>query len=408
MEAMVRSASLVCKGKLPVLLIAGVLWLIRPDAGFAAQQKESCDAQASFTKVGKLIANKEYQSAKEILSILQTCHNLSQLEIFNVGWLYGRAHDFSRALRIFDSVPPDVPDLLTHGYAIALSQFELGHYQPAIDGLNKLRSQGAFDAKCADLLGVSYSKLGRYQEAYPIMVENLQHNPTDPFAYFNLITLFVDAGEITKAAQVADNAVAAMPQSAEALVMRGSIRMSQSRLEDAYEDFSAAAGISPHSADPRFFMALSDYKQRKFVEGAEELKAAIQSGIVDSDLHYLLAECMIRMNSSNSSTALAELNRAIELNPKSVSARTLRGKMLLEAGRPQDALLDLRAARELAPNPERDSRNATYLLARTYVALGKRDQANALFAQLSSHFISNNLDTLNELGDRRMKAVLHP
>jgi tetratricopeptide (TPR) repeat protein len=405
---MVRSAPLACKGKLLVLLIAGVLWLIHPDAGFAAQQKESCDAQAGFVKVGKLLSKKEYQSAKEILSTLQTCHNLSQLEVFNVGWLYGRAHDFSHALKIFDSVRPDVPDPLTHGYAIALSQFELGNYQPAIDGLNKLRSQGAFDAKCADLLGVSYSKLGRYQEAYPIMAENLQNNPADPFAYFNLITLFVDAGETAKAAQVADNAVAAMPQSAEARVMRGSIRMSQSRLVDAYDDFFAAAAVSPHSPDPRFFMALSDYKQGKFLEGAEQLRIAIRSGIVDSDLHYLLAECMIRMDSSSSKEALAELNRAIELNPKSVSARTLRGKMLLEAGRPQDALIDLRAARELAPNPERDSRNATYFLARTYMALGQRDQANALFAQLSSQFSSNNLDTLNELGDRRMKAVLHP
>jgi tetratricopeptide (TPR) repeat protein len=405
---MVSSASLVCKGKLPVLLIAGVLWLLRPAAGFAAQNNESCDAQASFAKVGKLLLRKEYQSAKQVLSILETCPKLSPLEVFNVGWLYGRAHDFSQALRIFDSVPPDVPDPLTHGYAIALSHFELGNYQPAIDGLNELRSQGAFDAKCADLLGVSYSKLGRYQEAYPIMAENLEHNPTDPFAYFNLITLFVDAGETAKAAQVADSAVAAMPRSAEALVMRGSIRMSQGRLEDAHGDFFAAAAISPHSPDPRFFMALSAYKQRKFVAGAEELKAAIRSGIVDSDLHYLLAECIIRMNSSSPPAALAELNRAIELNPKSVSARTLRGKMLLEAGRPRDALLDLRVARDLAPNPERDSRNATYLLARTYVALGKRDQANALFAQLSSQFISNNLDTLNELGDRRMKAVLHP
>jgi tetratricopeptide (TPR) repeat protein len=405
---MVRSASRACKGKLPLLLIAGVLWLIRPGAGFAAPQKESCDAQAGFAKVGKLVAKKDYQKAKEILNILQTCHNLSQLEIFNVGWLYGRAHDFSQALKIFDSVRPDVPDPLTHGYAIALTQFELGNYQPAIDGLNKLRSQGAFDAKCADLLGVSYSKLGRYQEAYPIMAENLQNNPTDPFAYFNLITLFVDAGETAKAAQVADNAVAALPRSAEALVMRGSIKMSQSRLGDAYSDFYQAAQVSPYSPDPRFFMALSDYKQGKFVEGAEELKAAIRSGIVDSDLHYLLAECMVRMDSSSSAGALAELNRAIELNPKSVSARTLRGKMLLEAGHPQDALIDLRVARELEPNPERDSRSATYFLARTYMALGKRDEAKALFAQLSSQFSSNNLDTLNELGDRRMKAVLHP
>lgn len=405
---MVCSALLAGKGKLPLLLIAGVLWLLRPVAGFAAQQKESCDAQAGFAKAGKLLAKKEYQGTKEILSTLQTCPNLSQVEVFNVGWLYGRAHDFSHALKIFDSVRPDIPDPLTHGYAIALSQFELGNYQSAIDGLNKLRSEGVFDAKCADLLGVSYSKLGRYQEAYTIMAGNLQHNPTDPFAYFNLITLFVDAGETAKAVEAADNAVAALPQSAEALVMRGSLKMSQGRLEDAYADFSAAAGISPHSPDPRFFMALSDYKQGKFLAGAEELKAAFRSGIVDSDLHYLLAECLIRMNPSNSAPPLAELNRAIELNPKSVSARTLRGKMLLEGGHPQEALPDLRVARDLDPNPERDSRSATYLLARTYMALGKRDEAKALFAQLSSQFSSNNVDTLNELGDRRMKAVLHP
>jgi len=96
-------------------------------------------------------------------------------------------------------------------------------------------------------------------------------------------------------------------------------------------------------------MALSDYRQGKVLAGAEVLKAAIGSGIVDSDLHYLLAECRVRIDSSSSAGALAELNRAIELNPKSVSARTLRGKMLLEAGHSQDALLDLRVARELEP-----------------------------------------------------------
>jgi tetratricopeptide (TPR) repeat protein len=405
---MVRSALRACPGKLLVLMIAGALRLISADASFAARQEVTCNAQASFAKVGTLLAKKEYQSAKEVLRSLQPCHNLSQLEVFNVGWLYGRAHDFSAALKIFASVPPDVPDQLTHAYAIALSQFELGNYQTTIDSLNKLRTQGTFNAQCADLLGVSYSKLGRYQEAYPIMAENLQNNPADPFAYFNLITLFVDAGETTKAAQVADKAVAALPQSAEVLVMRGSIEMSQGRSEDAYNDFSAAAQVSPHAPDPRFFMALADYKQGKFVEGAEELKSAIRSGIVDSDLHYLLAECMIRMDSSNPAAVLAELNRAIELNPKSVSARILRGKMLLEAGHPRDALVDLRIARELEPNPERDSRNATYLLARTYMALGKRDEAKALFAQLSSQFSANSSDTLNELGDRRMKAALHP
>ena len=88
-------------------------------------------------------------------------------------------------------------------------------------------TRAIFDAKCADLLGVSYSKLDRYQDAYIVMAENLRQNPSNPYAYFNLIALFVDTSEMDKAAQVADKAVAALPQNAEALSMRGSDRALQ-------------------------------------------------------------------------------------------------------------------------------------------------------------------------------------
>ena len=96
-----------------------------------------------------------------------------------------------------------------------------------------------------------------------------------------------------------------------------------------------------------FFMALAEYRQSKFEEAGQVLKNAIASGIVDSDLHYLLAECLIRIDGTDSATVLAELDRAIQLNPNSVSARVLRGERLLASGRPQDAIIDLKIAREL-------------------------------------------------------------
>ena len=61
---------------------------------------------------------------------------------------------------------------------------------------------------------------------------------------------------------------------------------------------------------------------------------------------------------------------------------------LLAARRPQDAVVDLKIARDLDPNPQRDTSNTTYLLGRAYAALGKRDEANALFAQLGHQFSS--------------------
>ena len=389
------------------VLLTGVLCLFSPAVSRGAQAEQPCAPEKNFDKVGYLLGKKDYQAAKVLLRGLEACPHLSPVQRFNVGWLYGKAHDFPDALKIFKSVQPNVPNRLTHAYAIALVHFDQGHYQAAIDTLTALRSKGISDAKCADLLGVAYSKLGRYQEAYVVMVENLRQDPSNPYAYYNLITLFVDTGVLDKAAQVAEKAVAALPQNAEALSMRGSIELSQGKTEDAYRDFASAAQLSPGSPDPPFFMALAEYRQSNLEEAGQVLKNAIASGIVDSDLHYLLAECLIRIDGTDSATVLAELDRAIQLNPNSVSARVLRGERLLASGRPQDAITDLKIARELEPNPQRDARNAMYLLARAYVAVGKREEAKVLFAQLSPQFSSDQADTLNRLSDHKMQAALH-
>jgi tetratricopeptide (TPR) repeat protein len=207
---------------------------------------------------------------------------------------------------------------------------------------------------------------------------------------------------------IGELAVAALPQNAEALSMRGSIELYRNQTDEAYRDFSAAAELAPRSPDPRFFMSLVDYRQSKFDQAAKVLRDAIASGIADSDLHYMLAECVLRIDPSNASAALSELDRAIQLNPKSVPARILRGETLLAARRPQDAVVDLKIARDRDPNPQRDTSNTTYLLGRAYVALAKRDQANALFAQLGHQFTPNQTDTLNQLGNQKIQAVLHP
>ncbi len=389
------------------LLLAAALCLVVSSLSAAAEEP-SCLTAKTFAHVGALLEKQDYSRAKTLLRGLEACPHLAPLEQFNIGWLYGRAHDSPDALRIFHSVQAEVPDPLTHAYAIALADFELGKFQVSIDTLAALRAQGIFDAKCADLLGVSYSKLDRYQDAYAVMVENIRQNPSNPYAYFNLIALFVDTTEMDKAAQVADKAVAAMPQNADALSMRGSIELYRNQTDEAYRDFAAAAELAPHSPDPRFFMALVDYRQFKFDQASKVLRGAIGSGIADSDLHYMLAECILRIDPSNASAALSELDQAIQLNPKSVPARILRGETLLAARRPQDAVVDLKIARDLDPNPQRDTSNTTYLLGRAYVALGKRDQANALFAQLGHQFTPNKTDTLNQLGDQKIQAALHP
>ena len=358
----------------------------------------SCDSASSLKHTDQLLKQRHYDEAQSVLAQLYSCHNLSPLDTFNVGWFYGRAHNFQKALTIFQSVSPDVPDPQTHQYAIGLSQFELGDYKAAADTLKALQAQGTLNQDSANLLGVSYSKLGQYQDAYSIFADELRRNPSDLFGYFNLITLFADTGHFAEAVDIASRAVAAFPDNADVLVVRGAAYMLLGKVDNAHEDFATAVRLSPDKASPRFLLALSDYKRGEYEASVTALKAAIQSGVIDSDLHYLLAECMLKLNPTKPQEAIVELDRAIALNSASVSARTLRGKLWLEEDRPKDAAIDLQLAHRVDPT----SRSATYNLARVYMALGKTEEAKQLYLQLNKESV----DGVSELGDHKLKEAL--
>ncbi len=383
----------------PSRYIVTFLLLVTPVPCYAVSPTPACDPEQIFQNADALLKMKHYEEAERALNQLQGCTNLSPIQTFNLGWLYGRAHDSKKALKTFQTVPPDVPNRPTHQYAIALSEFELGNYQGAVDALKGLRSEGLLDARGTNLLGVSYSKLGLYKDAYPIMLEELQQNPGNLFAYLNLVTLLADTGNFKNAAEVADKAVVAFPQNPDALVVRGAVNVQLGNIEKSHGDFAGAVALSPQKPDAQFLLAMSDYKQGNYANAITELRAALDSGINDSDLHSLLAECMLKVDPSKTGDALAELDRAIELDSKSVSARTLRGKLLLESGNPKQAAQDLELAHQLDPT----SRSALYNLARADTALGKTEEAKALFKQMNSQAT----DSVGELSDQRVKRVLN-
>ncbi len=363
----------------------------------ATTQNAECESKKTFKNIKSLLQNRNYDQAARILDALRQCPNLSPIETFQMGWFYGRARHFNAALKIFHSVPEDIPDRLTHQYAIALSKFELADYQGAANVLKSLPS-GALDAKCTNLLAVSYSKLGLYRDAYAALTQEIQKDPHDLSARLNLVTVCAESGSFDQAAQVASAATRLFPQSSEVFVVEGAANSLLGRLDQAYGDFSVAAHLDPARTDARFFLALMDYKQGKFSEAAAVLKGADKEGLVDSDLHYLLAECILKLHPTEAAAAIAELNRAIELDGNSVSARTLRGRLMLETGHPKEALADL----ELASRQDPDSRSAIYNLARAYRVLGKADQARVLFQRLRG----KTEDTLTTLSDQKLNDAL--
>jgi tetratricopeptide (TPR) repeat protein len=357
-----------------------------------------CDVASDVASAKQLLLSKDYDRAVITLNKLSRCGTLSPLESFELAWLYGRARHFSEALHLFKSLPVDVPDRASHAYAVALTSFELSDFKTTAETLEALASHDQLNADSANLLAVAYSKLGFYGKAEVILTKQTETGPDNLPAYLNLVTLYADQDKFEEAAAVASHAVALFPESPEVLIVSGAANTLTGKLEEAHEDFSRAAKLSPTKADPRFFLALTEYKQGDFARAIQSLKEATNSGVTDSDLHYLLAECLLKVDGPNKVPAMKELDKALALNAGSVSARCLRGKLLLDSGHAAEAASDLERAYQKDP----DSRTAAYNLARAYQRLGKKAEAQVLFA----HLRGGGSDSLSEMSLQRLNSAL--
>lgn len=364
----------------------------------AQDERSTCAAQRVFRIAGADLKQKQFDQAERELDLLHSCSNLSSIDTFNLGWLYGRAHNFKKALSEFNNVGQNVPDPETHQYAIALAQFELANYRVAIEALENKPEGQDLTEESANLLAVSYSKLGLYRESYAVLTGELHSHPEDRMAYLNLVTLLCDEGELTDALEVADKAVSLFPRDTEILIVRGAAHTLVGETAKARVDFQAAIKVSPLYGPPHFFVAVSEYKEGNYVLARDEVSQALKMGVKDPDLYYLLAEATLRVDPGSIEKAITELNHAIAINPRQVQALSLRGKLHLQQHNLKEAVSDLELARKIDPT----SPSATYNLARAYFALGKTEEATALSRQI----VSSDADGVSELNDLKLKDTL--
>jgi tetratricopeptide (TPR) repeat protein len=181
------------------------------------------------------------------------------------------------------------------------------------------------------------------------------------------------------AIKVATTGLKELPHSYELYSSRAAAYALQGKQPEAMADYRAAIRLQPRRADDYFSLALIQYHQGNYAAAAQTLKAPIQGGFADSDIHYLLAECM-RAQHGAVDAALKEVTLALQMDPASAPALTLRGQLELQQGDVAAAVRDLTRARSIDPQ----SKEVAYNLARAYQKAGQRQKAQALFQQVQA------------------------
>ena len=158
------------------------------------------------------------------------------------------------------------------------------------------------------------------------------------------------------------------PGSWEAYAGLGEAYLALDRWQDAKLQLIAAIDLEPDAAEPRLYFARMLVDREQFREAVDQLTTAVERSPEDPRLQVLLG---ITLAETFAEGAVNALKKAVELGAGSAQVRTLLGGLYLEAGQPEEALVQLDEA--LAA----DDANAAAHLDRglALIQLGRYDEA---------------------------------
>lgn len=167
---------------------------------------------------------------------------------------------------------------------------------------------------------------------------------------------------------------------AQARAAEGGIVVAHAAPEPTRESIAEVVDTPAPEPEPRFTNvtyeeAESIFRKGRYDESAEMFGVYVESNPSNAFGQYMLG--LSAWKSGDHETAEIALTRAVELEGESVKIRTNLGRVVLERGRPLDALPHLEKAVELEPT----SHEVWRVLGNVYGRLGRSDEAIDAYRQ---------------------------
>ena len=266
----------------------------------------------------------------------------------------------------------------------------------------RLRGMAQSDPNLAFAAGVSLSGAQQFEQAEAFFEIALKSDPSNfNFLYHTGITA-ARAGHPARAREVLEPALRQQPRNVDALYALACADHTLRQWEPAVQLLSQAAKLDPKRADVQRMLAVAtadlgaledssaawdryltllpgDDAARRERGYTNAQRGLLEKGLPDlewfaakhpDDLlgHYELGQAL---RSADMAKSLDEFNRALALDANYVPARTARGGLYYQMGKPEEAVRDLEAAAALRPD---DAANLDRL-GQTYQALDRTADA---------------------------------
>lgn len=231
-------------------------------------------------------------------------------------------------------------------------------------------------ARAAELFRESIDRDDAYAAAWAGLAEasalrvSYQQAPSDAS---------LDDASLDEAEQAARRAIDLAPKSAEGHVALGLIHMVRRRGPRALRCLRTAVRLQPGSASAQSMLAFTLGPLGRWEEGARHMERAARLDPMSPEIQFGMAE-RYTIAEPPGDRFLAHARRARELSPAYAEAYLLEGRILTDAGRPEEGLAAIRRGLPLATEATRARH--LFSLAHATVAAGRTEEARRVLAEL--------------------------
>ena len=197
--------------------------------------------------------------------------------------------------------------------------FGQGRYKDALIEYQNVLRFNASDSRAIERMGFAYHNLGDFRRAYPFLLKARQANPDDVNVTMKLAAIYLLAGKLDEARELAGGILEKDPNHLEALQVMAVAARRQNEIAEAAAGFEAARPVLEARAGYHISLAELSLKTRDFTKAEAQLKEALNRDEKSVQAHLLLAN-LYRAKGDRDS-ALAEFKTAVAIEPVVGGAR---------------------------------------------------------------------------------------
>jgi tetratricopeptide (TPR) repeat protein len=236
--------------------------------------------------------------------------------------------------------------------ALGESYFMSGKTEKAIEEFQKLIQLDP-SARSYVFMGLSYRHLGRFDDARKYFQDGLKRDPHNASCLFNLGFIEEHQGNVARADELFHQALSANPDFSDALLETANLRMKDKKFAEAADLLRHYVKVSRDPASGYYKLAMAERGMHQMAAAQRDL-SVFQTLSKDSSTGPYPYQHLFDYLDSRSKLSSSERNQ--------LDISELTEQMKKHPGQPQDF----------------------YLLAESYLKLGKKDEALATVAQLDA------------------------